>query len=352
MTKFLRPIGPVIFIGHLDELRADRGDATRACTFGAGVSYTEAYGVIARRWPQLVELWDRIGGEQVRNMGTIGGNIANGSPIGDTPPALIALGARLTLRGADGPREMPLEDFFVDYGKQDRAADEFVESVVRARPARGADARRLQGDQAPRRGHHRRVCGAFRLTRDGGRGRPTCALAYGGMAATPKRAAARRGGAASASPGRRRRRAAAMAALATDFTPLTDWRASADYRHAGRDEPDLAVLARDQRRDGRRASTGRWPSDLREADMNMRNPETATPSRPRHGDPRRRPRVARATRAARKHVTGARRVHRRHSRARPACCTPASACRTGRMREIVLDRPRARSRRRPAWSAC
>ncbi len=154
VTKFLRPIGPVIFIGHLDALRTI--DETEAgVTLGAGVSYTEAYGVIARRWPQLVELWDRIGGEQVRNMGTVGGNIANGSPIGDTPPALIALGARLRLRGPDGPREMALEDFFVDYGKQDRQPDGIRGERLRPRPARRRGARRLQGDQAARRGHHR-----------------------------------------------------------------------------------------------------------------------------------------------------------------------------------------------------
>src|SRR5690606_6598590 len=85
---------------------------------------------IAAHFPQLAELWRRIGGEQVRNAGTIGGNIANGSPIGDTPPPFIALGARLVLRRGEARRELPLEDYFIAYGKQDRQPGEFVESVT------------------------------------------------------------------------------------------------------------------------------------------------------------------------------------------------------------------------------
>ncbi len=196
-------------------------------TFGAGVSYTDAYAVISRRFPALRELWDRIGGEQVRNMGTIGGNIANGSPIGDTPPALIALGAVLRLRGPDGPREMALEEFFVDYGKQDRQADEFVESVFVPALPEGADlaaykiTKRLDEDITA-------TLGAFRLTRDGD-AVTDVRLAFGGMAATPKRAA----GAEAAILGRpwsAETARAAMAALEDDFAPLSDWRASAEYR--------------------------------------------------------------------------------------------------------------------------
>ena len=84
--------------------------------------YSEAKDALARLHPDLGELVRRIGGLQVRNAGTIGGNIANGSPIGDMPPALIALGAELVLRKGGERRTMPLEDFFLSYGKQDRAA--------------------------------------------------------------------------------------------------------------------------------------------------------------------------------------------------------------------------------------
>lgn len=97
VTKMMRDISPVVFIGHLEELHSIR-EENGVVTIGAGVTYTQAFGFLAGRIPALGQLINRIGGEQVRNMGTIGGNIANGSPIGDTPPPLIALGATLTLR--------------------------------------------------------------------------------------------------------------------------------------------------------------------------------------------------------------------------------------------------------------
>ena len=97
VTKFLRPIGLAIFIGHLDGLRRiEVSDSD--IRIGAGVSYSDFAPVIDAHFPCLADYWSRIAGWQVRNMGTIGGNIANGSPIGDTPPALIALGAGVILR--------------------------------------------------------------------------------------------------------------------------------------------------------------------------------------------------------------------------------------------------------------
>jgi xanthine dehydrogenase small subunit len=227
VTKHFRPITPAVFIGHLAELR--RIEETAAgVTFGAGVSYTDAFPVIARRHPQLRELWDRIGGDQVRNMGTIGGNIANGSPIGDTPPAFIALDATLRLRGPEGTRAMPLEAFFIEYGRQDRRPGEFVESVHVPDLPPGAVSvvykisKRLDEDITA-------VCVAIRMTR-GADGHVTdIRIACGGMAGTPKRAA----GVEAAILGRvwsEETARAAMDALAGDFIPLTDMRASAEYR--------------------------------------------------------------------------------------------------------------------------
>jgi xanthine dehydrogenase small subunit len=125
VTKHMRDISPVVFIDHLDKLKGIT-EAGGVLTIGAGVSYTDAREALATRIPALGPLIDRIGGEQVRNMGTIGGNIANGSPIGDMPPPLIALGATLTLRKGAERRTILLEDFFIDYGKQDRQPGEFV----------------------------------------------------------------------------------------------------------------------------------------------------------------------------------------------------------------------------------
>jgi xanthine dehydrogenase small subunit len=96
---------------------------------GAATTLAELLPAIAPHHPDFAELIRRYGSAQVRAAATIGGNIANGSPIGDGPPALIALGATLHLRKADTRRALPLEDFFLDYGKQDRAPGEFVEAI-------------------------------------------------------------------------------------------------------------------------------------------------------------------------------------------------------------------------------
>lgn len=226
VTKFMRDIGPMIFIGEVPQLhRIEETDG--ALKLGAGVTYTEATGAITRRFPQLEELWMRIGGAQVRNMGTIGANIANGSPIGDTPPPLMALGASITLRKGEVRREVRLEDFFIAYGKQDRQPGEFVESVtIPSLPEGGQFAcykitKRKDEDISA-------LCGAFRLKLDGGKV-AAITIAYGGMAATPKRAkaveAALLGKAWNVGTVE-----AAIPVFAEDYQPLTDMRASAEYR--------------------------------------------------------------------------------------------------------------------------
>lgn len=227
VTKFMREIGPVVFLSHLDDLRLiTEGDD--GLTLGAGVSYTDAYPVIIRHFPQLTELWNRIGGEQVRNMGTVGGNVANGSPIGDTPPALIGLGATVQLRKGNNRRSVPIEKYFIEYGKQDRALGEFVEAIhipyLDVEDLYGVYkiSKRLDEDISS-------VCGAFRISLDE-RGRVENAIiAFGGMAGTPKRASAVEASLTGAvwDEGAIEK---AAAVFADDFTPLTDWRASADYR--------------------------------------------------------------------------------------------------------------------------
>lgn len=227
VTKFMRDIGPVVFLSRLDELRgiSEEGDAL---VLGAGVTYTEAYPAIIRHFPQLKELWNRIGGEQVRNMGTIGGNVANGSPIGDTPPALIALGATVELRKGKTRRSVPIADYFIEYGKQDRAPGEFVEFI--RIPYLATDelfavykiSKRLDEDISS-------VCGAFRVSVNAQGRVDEAVIAFGGMAGTPKRASAVEKVLIGAvwdegTVG------AALASFDKDFTPLTDWRASADYR--------------------------------------------------------------------------------------------------------------------------
>lgn len=226
VTKFLRPIGPAVFIGNMEDLRSiDLKD--RTLKIGAGATYSDCQTAIAEAFPHLSAYWDRIAGWQVRNMGTVGGNIANGSPIGDAPPVLIALGAEITLRRGGTQRTLPLQSFFIDYGKQDREPGDFVESITIPRPAPG------QLDAAYKISKRRDedissvAVGISVIVLDGII--TDCRIAFGGMAATPKRAdhaeAALRGHPWTETAFRN-----AASELSKDFTPLTDWRASADYR--------------------------------------------------------------------------------------------------------------------------
>ena len=195
--------------------------------FGAAVTHSAAMARLAKIHPDLGEMMRRFAGAQIRNAGTVGGNIANGSPIGDLPPALIALGSTLHLRQGDETRSLPLEYYFLEYGKQDRRPGEFVAAVEvpllapHERFAAYKISKRVDSDISA-------VMAAFKLSFDGPRVRDA-RLAFGGMAGTPKRARA----AEEALLGRPFDEAAcrdAMTAMAQDFQPLSDMRASADYR--------------------------------------------------------------------------------------------------------------------------
>ena len=225
VTKHMRRLDPVVWIGRIRDLQ--RIEERDAIEIGAGTTYSDAIQVLGRYYPDFGEILRRLGSTQIRNVGTVGGNIANGSPIGDASPVLIALDATLHLRRGQERRTMPLEDFFIAYGKQDRRASEFVERISVPRPAPDVRfraykiAKRFDQDISA-------VMGAFRLRLDGARV-TEARIAFGGMAATPKRAAA----AERALMGRvldDRTVVEAKAALAEDFSPISDMRASASYR--------------------------------------------------------------------------------------------------------------------------
>jgi xanthine dehydrogenase small subunit len=226
VTKQLRDLGPTVFIGDIADLRHIQ-ESDDSLTLGAAVRYSEAREALARLHPDLGELVRRIGGVQVRNAGTIGGNIANGSPIGDMAPALIALGAELTLRRGGDRRTMPLEDFFLSYGKQDRAPGEFVESVRIPRPSPDTLVRivklskRFDSDISG-------VCGAIALGIEGGTV-TEARVAFGGMAGIPARAPGCEA-ALTGQPWNEATVEAAARALAGDYQPLDDLRGSAGYR--------------------------------------------------------------------------------------------------------------------------
>ncbi|RKF13788.1 xanthine dehydrogenase small subunit [Roseovarius spongiae] len=224
VTKALRDIAPAAFLHRCADLRRIEVGAD-AIRIGAIVTVETMGRAIAQHHPSFAELIRRFGSVQVRSAATIGGNIANGSPIGDAPPALIALGARLHLRQGDARREIALEDFFLEYGRQDLRRGEFVEAVsIPRQPDRLRCyklSKRLDQDISA-------VCGCFSITVE--RGRVASArIAFGGMAGVPKRAAhvetALQGQNWTAETV-----ADARAAFAEDFMPMSDMRASAAYR--------------------------------------------------------------------------------------------------------------------------
>jgi xanthine dehydrogenase small subunit len=226
VTKQHRRLDPIIYIGEVEELR--RIDVTEAqIEVGAAVTYSELNALIARHYPDFGEVIRRLGSVQIRNTGTMGGNVANGSPIGDSPPPLIALGATLVLRSWAGRREMPLEDYFVAYGRQDRQAGEFVESIRLPLPQPGWEFRcykiskRFDQDITA-------ALGAFNLKLHNGVVEDV-RIAFGGMAATPKRALACEA-ALKGKPWTRSTVAEGQRALRRDFAPITDMRASRAYR--------------------------------------------------------------------------------------------------------------------------
>jgi xanthine dehydrogenase small subunit len=223
VTKQFRDLGDMAFLGGASDMRRIdwQGDQLRV---GATVTITDLMAAVRDLHPSFAELLRRYSSVQVRNAATIGGNIANGSPIGDGPPALIALGATLHLRRGNVQRDLALEDFFLDYRKQDRQPGEFVEAV--SFPAQAPALRcyklskRFDQDISA-------VCGCFNVTVEGGI--VTAArIAFGGMAGTPKRAT----GVEAALVGLPFGHAIDWAKLAMveDFKPLSDMRASAAYR--------------------------------------------------------------------------------------------------------------------------
>ena len=233
VTKHMRELDEIIYLGQVDELR-HVGERTSEhmsmLEIGAGVTLNDAYAALCRYYPdELGEMWQRFASLPIRNAGTLGGNVANGSPIGDSMPWMIALGAQVVLLGAAGERVLALEDFYLGYQQKDLQAGEFVAALRIPLPRAGVRfrtyklAKRFDQDISA-------VCAAFAITLDGDTV-ASARIAFGGMAATPKRAAGAEA-ALNGQPWTEAAMRAAMAALAQDYAPLSDMRASSAYRMA------------------------------------------------------------------------------------------------------------------------
>ena len=227
ITKQLRGLPKIIHVSGVAELH-EIADGRDTLSLGAAVTFAEAEPYLAAIDADFGETLRRIGAKQVRASGTVGGNIANGSPIGDTPPMLIALGATLHLRHGETARQMPLEDFFIAYGKQDRKPGELVwridvpklkpNEVVRSYKI----SKRFDQDISA-------VMAAFKFTLEGKR-IAAARIAFGGMAATPKRASRAEAALTGAALDNAASWSNAILALAEDYQPISDMRASAGYR--------------------------------------------------------------------------------------------------------------------------
>ena len=224
VTKKLAQFGPVCFIAQIEDMRQIK-PTKEGLYIGASVTIAELREVLAAIHPDFSEMLRRFASTQIRNVATIGGNIANGSPIGDGPPALIALGATLTLRKGDTRREILLQDFFIDYGKQDCTKGEFVESIFIP-----TQTDRLKCYKLTKRFDQdiSAVLGCFNIHIEDGN-IACCSIAYGGMAATPKHASHVEAALLGKSWTQKTINAA-LPAFAADFTPMSDMRASKEYR--------------------------------------------------------------------------------------------------------------------------
>ena len=226
VNKQFRPLGDILFVGNVAEMKRIALGATEL-TIGAGASLEAAWRGLAQRWPALTDVWLRFASPPIRNAGTMGGNVANGSPIGDAAPVLMALDAQLELRRGARVRRLALTDFYTGYMTNQMVAGEFVQAI--AVPLNGPlrqvrvykISKRFDCDISA-------VCAGFAIELDADV-IASVRLAYGGMAATVKRAA-RAEAALVGQPWTQAAVRTAQAALAQDFAPLSDMRASAAYR--------------------------------------------------------------------------------------------------------------------------
>jgi xanthine dehydrogenase small subunit len=226
INKALQSNALIVYTGEVAALRNIAED-DHTMTIGAAVSLDAAFHAMNRLYPELAHVWTRFASWPIRTSGTLGGNVANGSPIGDSMPALIALGANVLLRKGDAQRVLPIESLYVDYKKQARDKGEWVEAIVLPKRRRAMqvafykNSKRNEQDISA-------VCTAIAISVDGGTV-TQCRIGYGGMAGVPKRAL-RTEHALIGKPWNEAQVRAAMQAVTDDFTPMSDMRASAGYR--------------------------------------------------------------------------------------------------------------------------
>ncbi len=226
ITQKHRSFKTLIYLGEIKALKQINLTATHV-DIGAAVPLSQCHSVIADEYPDFGHLLERFASLQIRNQGTLGGNIANASPVGDSPPALLATEAILQLRKNGVRRFLPIDEFFLGYRKTQLAQGEYIEKIIIPRKPSGSVYRvyklskRLDDDISA-------VCAAIHLNIKDSH-IASAIIAFGGMAAIPKRASHCEQALLNQSWNETTIHQA-MDALQQDFTPLSDFRASAEYR--------------------------------------------------------------------------------------------------------------------------
>jgi xanthine dehydrogenase small subunit len=226
VNKMFRDLPMLLYIGDVDALkRIEESDGV--LSIGAAASLEDGWRALVARWPALTDVWLRFAGVPLRHTGTMGGNVANGSPIGDSAPVLMALDASVVLRRGERVRRLRLPDFYTGYMQNRLEPGEFVQALevpiehcaaVRAYKI----SKRFDCDISA-------LCAGLAIEFDSDGIVGAARFAFGGMAATVQRADAAEA-AVVGSPWNEAAVVAAQAAIDADFLPLTDVRASAAYR--------------------------------------------------------------------------------------------------------------------------
>ena len=230
ITQGLRRMPHIIDLTRVADLRQVER-YPHHIAIGAAVNLQDAFEALTADRPVIAPFGERFAGWPVRQSGTLGGNVANGSPIGDSMPLLIALGAQVVLmawrKGRAVHRHVPLDRFYTGYRQSLLASDEVLAWVVVPRPAPGEwlgaykVSKRQEDDISA-------VCLAVQLRMEDGR-ITAARIGAGGVAATPARAV-KTEAALIGQPWNEATLQAAQTAMADEFSPLSDLRASADYR--------------------------------------------------------------------------------------------------------------------------
>ena len=226
ITQSMKEFPHLVSVNRVPELKSI-SDNGADLEIGAAVSYEDAASILIGYWPDLDSFLQRFASLPIKNWATIGGNIANASPIGDMPPVLIALDAKLKLRKGSKVRIINLEEFFISYKKTSLDESEFIESIIVPKPN---DNERLITHKISKRYEDdiSAVCMALKVTTKGSHPE-SVKIALGGMSGIPQRAIELEK-VMLENWNNDEIVLASYNALKSEFSPFSDVRASSEYR--------------------------------------------------------------------------------------------------------------------------